>query len=111
MVQPLAALLAVAFSFLAAPPADAPASVEAAAALPLPDRSALDTATPTDDSGWLIQSAPASAPAPLDLRRPRLVAAAAPETPHPAAGDRADLDDGGELPDLHLVRLTKDRGS
>lgn len=139
MVQPLAALLAFVFLAAAPPPAEAtspptadrspaPATAgvavaEAAPSLPsvpassvavapaLPSGGALDSTAPTDEGGCLLHSAPVRAPSPPDLRRPRLVAAAVPETPHPAAPGRADLEEHSPLPDLHLVRSTQDRGS
>lgn len=75
------------------------------------DHAAFTAPTPTDETGWLLQPAPAAATPVLDLGRPRLVAAAVPEAPHPSLGRRRRADRGARLFDLHLLRMTKDRGS
>jgi hypothetical protein len=86
-------------------------AADALAERPAAPAAAIAGETPSDESGWLIQAPAPAAPPPPDLRRPRLAAAAVPEAPHPAAAPRRDADDGCPLPDLHLVRQTKDRGS
>lgn len=134
MVQPLLALLSLVLLPLAAPDAATapgpfaalrapsaaaiPAVAEAEAGIALTARAAatspsavLDDEAPRDGHGCLLPSAGATAPLVLDLRRPRLLAAAVPETPHPTAVRRRDAEVAHPLPDLHLVRLTKDRGS